>query len=116
MTRISAVECFAELPGNQICLSSHFRISSQSLPKGVFSSEKAGCASLAFTFSIVGLFDWKKDRKFFARFEEPVSPERESPTEDSEFSMHPVVSSKLLHVSFVPELLHFHPFACSAQC
>ncbi|KAM3605890.1 uncharacterized protein V6R79_006675 [Siganus canaliculatus] len=31
-----------------------------------------------------GLFDWKKDRKFFARFEEPVSPERVSPTEDTE--------------------------------
>ncbi|XP_041646232.1 tyrosine-protein phosphatase non-receptor type 13 [Cheilinus undulatus] len=31
-----------------------------------------------------GLFDWKKDRKFFARFEEPVSPERLSPTEDAE--------------------------------
>ncbi|XP_035518834.1 tyrosine-protein phosphatase non-receptor type 13 [Morone saxatilis] len=31
-----------------------------------------------------GLFDWKKDKKFFARFEEPVSPERESPTEDVE--------------------------------
>ncbi|XP_028278959.1 tyrosine-protein phosphatase non-receptor type 13 [Parambassis ranga] len=31
-----------------------------------------------------GLFDWKKDRKFFARFEEPVSPEKDSPTEDAE--------------------------------
>ncbi|KAM9847849.1 tyrosine-protein phosphatase non-receptor type 13 [Aulostomus maculatus] len=31
-----------------------------------------------------GLFDWKKDRKFFARFEEPASPERRSPTEDAE--------------------------------
>ncbi|XP_049455547.1 tyrosine-protein phosphatase non-receptor type 13 isoform X2 [Epinephelus fuscoguttatus] len=31
-----------------------------------------------------GLFDWKKDRKFFARFEEPVSPEKVSPTEDVE--------------------------------
>ncbi|XP_030604068.1 tyrosine-protein phosphatase non-receptor type 13 [Archocentrus centrarchus] len=31
-----------------------------------------------------GLFDWKKDRKSFARFEEPVSTERESPTEDDE--------------------------------
>ncbi|XP_067466135.1 tyrosine-protein phosphatase non-receptor type 13 [Thunnus thynnus] len=31
-----------------------------------------------------GLFDWKKDRRFFARFEEPVSPEKESPTEDAE--------------------------------
>ncbi|XP_067377184.1 tyrosine-protein phosphatase non-receptor type 13 isoform X1 [Channa argus] len=31
-----------------------------------------------------GLFDWKKDRKFFARFEEPVSPEKDSPTEDVE--------------------------------
>ncbi|XP_047460035.1 FERM and PDZ domain-containing protein 2 isoform X2 [Mugil cephalus] len=30
-----------------------------------------------------GLFDWKKDRKFFARFEEPVSPEKDSPTEDA---------------------------------
>ncbi|KAL6101807.1 uncharacterized protein ACO6RY_16971 [Pungitius sinensis] len=29
-----------------------------------------------------GLFDWKKDRKFFARFEEPVSPDADSPTED----------------------------------
>ncbi|XP_061600532.1 tyrosine-protein phosphatase non-receptor type 13 [Cololabis saira] len=31
-----------------------------------------------------GLFDWKKDRKFFARFDEPGSPEREFPIEDSE--------------------------------
>ncbi|XP_077960978.1 tyrosine-protein phosphatase non-receptor type 13 isoform X3 [Gasterosteus aculeatus] len=31
-----------------------------------------------------GLFDWKKDRKFFARFEEPVSPDTDSPTEDFE--------------------------------
>ncbi|KAK2824256.1 hypothetical protein Q5P01_021431 [Channa striata] len=31
-----------------------------------------------------GLFDWKKDRKFFARFEEPVSPEKDSPIEDVE--------------------------------
>ncbi|XP_074501820.1 tyrosine-protein phosphatase non-receptor type 13 isoform X2 [Sebastes fasciatus] len=31
-----------------------------------------------------GLFDWKKDKKFFARFEEPVSPEKDSPTEDAE--------------------------------
>ncbi|XP_037320731.2 tyrosine-protein phosphatase non-receptor type 13 [Pungitius pungitius] len=29
-----------------------------------------------------GLFDWKKDRKFFTRFEEPVSPDADSPTED----------------------------------
>ncbi|KAK5616042.1 hypothetical protein CRENBAI_018265 [Crenichthys baileyi] len=31
-----------------------------------------------------GLFDWKKDKKFFARFEEPVSPEREFAVEDTE--------------------------------
>uniref|UniRef100_UPI003AAC9320 tyrosine-protein phosphatase non-receptor type 13 n=1 Tax=Centroberyx gerrardi TaxID=166262 RepID=UPI003AAC9320 len=31
-----------------------------------------------------GLFDWKKDRKFFARFEDPGSPEKDSPTEDAE--------------------------------
>ncbi|XP_061914083.1 tyrosine-protein phosphatase non-receptor type 13 isoform X1 [Entelurus aequoreus] len=31
-----------------------------------------------------GLFDWKKDKKIVARFEEPVSPERESPPEDIE--------------------------------
>ncbi|XP_068423538.1 FERM and PDZ domain-containing protein 2 isoform X2 [Clinocottus analis] len=31
-----------------------------------------------------GLFDWKKDRKFFTRFEEPVSPDKDSPTEDDE--------------------------------
>ncbi|GLD60280.1 tyrosine-protein phosphatase non-receptor type 13-like isoform X1 [Lates japonicus] len=29
-----------------------------------------------------GLFDWKKDKKSFARFEEPVSPEKDSPTEE----------------------------------
>lgn len=33
-------------------------------------------------FFSVGLFDWKKDRKFFTRFEEPVSPDKEFPTED----------------------------------
>ncbi|CAK6979030.1 LOW QUALITY PROTEIN: tyrosine-protein phosphatase non-receptor type 13 [Scomber scombrus] len=31
-----------------------------------------------------GLFDWKKDRKFFARFEEPASPEKDSPPEEAE--------------------------------
>ncbi|XP_034008310.1 tyrosine-protein phosphatase non-receptor type 13 [Trematomus bernacchii] len=31
-----------------------------------------------------GLFDWKKDKKFLARSEEPVSPEKESPSEDAE--------------------------------
>ncbi|MEQ2310311.1 hypothetical protein AMECASPLE_007579 [Ameca splendens] len=31
-----------------------------------------------------GLFDWKKDKKFFARFEETVSPEREFAVEDTE--------------------------------
>ncbi|XP_034408071.1 tyrosine-protein phosphatase non-receptor type 13 [Cyclopterus lumpus] len=31
-----------------------------------------------------GLFDWKKDRKFFARLEEPISPDKDSPTEDDE--------------------------------
>ncbi|MEQ2209029.1 hypothetical protein XENOCAPTIV_022667, partial [Xenoophorus captivus] len=33
-----------------------------------------------------GLFDWKKDKKFFARFEETVSPEREFAVEDSKYS------------------------------
>ncbi|XP_068183259.1 tyrosine-protein phosphatase non-receptor type 13 [Antennarius striatus] len=31
-----------------------------------------------------GLFDWKKDRKFFARFEEPTAADKDSPTEDVE--------------------------------
>uniref|UniRef100_A0A1A8HH84 Protein tyrosine phosphatase, non-receptor type 20 n=2 Tax=Nothobranchius korthausae TaxID=1143690 RepID=A0A1A8HH84_9TELE len=31
-----------------------------------------------------GLFDWKKDKKFFARFEESVSTEREFPAENTE--------------------------------
>ncbi|XP_069573989.1 tyrosine-protein phosphatase non-receptor type 13 [Brachyistius frenatus] len=31
-----------------------------------------------------GLFDWKRDRKFFTRFEDPVSPERDCPIEDAE--------------------------------
>ncbi|XP_013873970.1 tyrosine-protein phosphatase non-receptor type 13 isoform X1 [Austrofundulus limnaeus] len=31
-----------------------------------------------------GLFDWKKDKKFFARFEESPSPERKSSTENTE--------------------------------
>ncbi|KAM8859681.1 FERM and PDZ domain-containing protein 2 isoform 4-T4 [Spinachia spinachia] len=31
-----------------------------------------------------GLFDWKKDRKFFARFEDQVSPDPDSPTEEFE--------------------------------
>lgn len=35
-------------------------------------------------FVSAGLFDWKKDRKFFARFEEPVSPEREYPLEEGD--------------------------------
>ncbi|KAM9727640.1 tyrosine-protein phosphatase non-receptor type 13 isoform 1-T1 [Menidia menidia] len=31
-----------------------------------------------------GLFEWKKDRRFFTRFEEPSSPERQFPSEDTE--------------------------------
>ncbi|XP_056290866.1 FERM and PDZ domain-containing protein 2 isoform X2 [Pseudoliparis swirei] len=31
-----------------------------------------------------GLFDWKKDRKFFSRLEEPASPDKDSPTKDNE--------------------------------
>ncbi|XP_012735983.2 tyrosine-protein phosphatase non-receptor type 13 [Fundulus heteroclitus] len=31
-----------------------------------------------------GLFDWKKDKKFFARFDEVASPEREFAAEDTE--------------------------------
>lgn len=30
----------------------------------------------------LGIFDWKKDKKFFARFEDPVSPEKESHSEE----------------------------------
>lgn len=41
-------------------------------------------------FSSVGLFDWKKDKKVLARFEEPVSPEKESPSEDGEFFSPPI--------------------------
>ncbi|KAF7645941.1 hypothetical protein LDENG_00195780, partial [Lucifuga dentata] len=31
-----------------------------------------------------GLFDWKKDKKFFARFEDPGAPEKDSPSDDAE--------------------------------
>ncbi|KAG7511607.1 tyrosine-protein phosphatase non-receptor type 13-like [Solea senegalensis] len=31
-----------------------------------------------------GLFDWKKDKRSFARFDETVSPEKDSPTEEAE--------------------------------
>ncbi|CAL8359112.1 unnamed protein product [Boreogadus saida] len=31
-----------------------------------------------------GLFDWKKDRKFFARFEDPNSPEKEASTVETD--------------------------------
>ncbi|XP_029377664.1 tyrosine-protein phosphatase non-receptor type 13 [Echeneis naucrates] len=34
-----------------------------------------------------GLFDWKKDKKSLARFEESISPERDSPIEEAE-AMH----------------------------
>lgn len=40
-----------------------------------------------------GLFDWKKDRNFFARFEEPVSPERDSSTDDGELTCFQQTSS-----------------------
>ncbi|CAL1578039.1 unnamed protein product [Knipowitschia caucasica] len=33
-----------------------------------------------------GLFDWKKDKKFFARFEDPVSPERDAPSDEEAVS------------------------------
>ncbi|XP_072292370.1 tyrosine-protein phosphatase non-receptor type 13 isoform X3 [Eucyclogobius newberryi] len=31
-----------------------------------------------------GIFDWKKDKKFFARFEDLASPEKEAPQEEAE--------------------------------
>lgn len=46
---------------------------------------------LFFFFS--GLFDWKKDKNFFARFEEPVSPERDSSTDDGELTCFRQTSS-----------------------
>ncbi|KAM3862683.1 LOW QUALITY PROTEIN: tyrosine-protein phosphatase non-receptor type 13 [Diretmus argenteus] len=48
-----------------------------------------------------GLFDWKKDRKFFTRFEDPGTPEKDSPTEDVE----PVfrTAGKFRHLSLTPE-------------
>lgn len=48
---------------------------------------KAELKGLFVGFCSVGLFDWKKDRKFFARFEEPVSPEREYPVEDGDYPL-----------------------------
>lgn len=65
-------------------------------------------------FSLVGLFDWKKDRKFFARFEEPVSPEKDSPMDDGEFFLiysFPLSPSNC-RVPSAPLVLPFHPFAC----
>ncbi|XP_030298621.1 tyrosine-protein phosphatase non-receptor type 13 isoform X1 [Sparus aurata] len=46
-----------------------------------------------------GLFDWKKDKKFFARFEEPVSPEKESPNEDAEAVCRTTGSFRCLSLS-----------------
>ncbi|XP_077438821.1 tyrosine-protein phosphatase non-receptor type 13 isoform X2 [Vanacampus margaritifer] len=46
-----------------------------------------------------GLFDWKKDRKFFARFEEPISPDKESPPEDVEVVSRTVGNFRCLSVA-----------------
>nr|XP_057910158.1 tyrosine-protein phosphatase non-receptor type 13 isoform X1 [Doryrhamphus excisus] len=46
-----------------------------------------------------GLFDWKKDKKFFARFEEPVSPDKESPPEDVEIVFRTADNSSRLSVA-----------------
>ncbi|XP_077470416.1 tyrosine-protein phosphatase non-receptor type 13 [Stigmatopora argus] len=46
-----------------------------------------------------GLFDWKKDRKFFTRFEEPVSPDEESPPEDVEIISRTGSSFRCLSVA-----------------
>lgn len=64
-------------------------------------------------FSLVGLFDWKRDRKFFARFEEPVPPEREFPTEDSE-SFLPSNSTSACSISLITGT--FPPFLLSSHC
>ncbi|XP_029690744.1 tyrosine-protein phosphatase non-receptor type 13 isoform X3 [Takifugu rubripes] len=43
-----------------------------------------------------GLFDWKKDKKFFARFEETMSPERDLPTDDAKTVCRPAESVRHL--------------------
>ena len=53
-------------------------------------------------FSSVGLFDWKKDKKFLARSEEPVSPEKESPSEDGEFFSPPISRMFYHHNNWFP--------------
>lgn len=81
INRIVTVSCYGHQPGNQIWVSN--------ISRSIFTTEKHENAAFFFVdhlfFSfLLGLFDWKKDRKFFARFEEPVSPERDSPTDDGE--------------------------------
>ena len=50
-------------------------------------------------YSFSGLFDWKKDRKFFARFEDPNSPEKEASTVESEsFFSSACIFHRLLHL------------------
>ena len=50
-------------------------------------------------YSFSGLFDWKKDRKFFARFEDPNSPEKEASTVESEsFFSSACTFHRLLHL------------------
>ncbi|CAB1424807.1 unnamed protein product [Pleuronectes platessa] len=46
-----------------------------------------------------GLFDWKKERKSLTRFEEPVSPDQDSPTEDAEVVCRTAAKFRCLSLS-----------------
>lgn len=79
----SVVTAISAPPANQTWLSV--------ISRSVFTSDKNENAAfllwiIFFFSSFLGLFDWKKDKKFFARFEEPVSSERGSPPDDGELT------------------------------
>ncbi|XP_062256364.1 tyrosine-protein phosphatase non-receptor type 13 [Platichthys flesus] len=46
-----------------------------------------------------GLFDWKKERKSLTRFEEPVSPDQDSPTEEAEVVCRTAAKFRCLSLS-----------------
>lgn len=65
-------------------------------------------------YFFIGLFDWKKDRRFFARFEEPASPEKDSPPEEGKdlYCFSFTYSSELPHQHMLVAPFACCPFVC----
>lgn len=106
LLHIVVAVCAGASPRNQICSQGDNIYLVQSLPQSKTSK------TFPVDFLSVGLFDWKKDRKFFARFEEPVSPEREYAVEDGDYPL-PCSPTCVLPCSLAPSARSaFKPSSC----